>query len=1018
MTYSKKNKDFYWLTDDTRTFLKRGYLLEGVSAEQRIKEISETAEKILNKEGFAEKFYNYMSKGWYSLSSPVWSNFGLNRGLGISCYSSYVGDSVRDIMYTASEVGIMSKYGGGTSAYFGNVRPRGSEIKNNGKSNGSFPFLKLFETTIDTISQGSCYVEGTQVLTNNGFKDFREVNKQTDKIAQVDDLGNVSFTNTYDLTVSDYNGIINTYEGKKKKEGFNLMVTPNHRMFIEQRRGGKKKRKWSEKLEMVKSEDLSLHRDNRIWIAGSSNNNNNELSMFERLLIAYQADGKKEKGNRKMRFRFTKKRKIERLKWILNNLNVEYFEHTGGKDNVTEISFYHNDIRGNESLEWVNLEKINNNWVTDFVMELSHWDGSITNNSVTYSTVVEKNIDVLQAMCAIGGKKIYKKVVYRENKQPLYKVIISDRVTYRGGESIVKKNEEYNGKVYCAIVPEGKLIVKSNECISICGNTRRGHFAAYIDIEHEDIEEWLNIQLEGNPIQLIYYGVCVGDEWLKDMIAGDKQKRKIWAKVLQNRAEIGVPYIFFKDNVNNNKPEVYKDKNMRVNGSNLCVAGNQKVRSQFGDKTVEELYEKGEELILFDGFKIVNASKMKKTGENKQTYTVHLDNGFTHTVTANHKISTTRGLIPYEDLRIDDEVYVVDFLPDKKLYNSKNIGQFVPFMPEKAKVVKFEKDQVQDVYCVTVDSKEHVWVCNGVITSNCSEITLSTDNDTSFVCCLSSMNLLHYEEWKDTDAVETLTYFLDAVMEEFIQKTENIEFFERANKFAKEQRALGLGVLGWHDYLMNNMIAFDSFEAMQKNNEIFKHIKEKSLAASEKMAKEYGEPELLKGYGRRNTTLMAIAPTKSSSFILGQVSQSIEPRTSNYYVDDKAKIEVTYKNPYLKNILKEKGIDTPETWRSILEADGSVQHLDILSEKEKNVFKTFSEISQLSVIQQAAQRQKYIDQSQSLNLMIHPNTPTKEINKLYLTAWELGVKTLYYQHSINAAQEYSRNLLTCSSCEG
>lgn len=205
---------------------------------------------------------------------------------------------------------------------------------------------------------------------------------------------------------------------------------------------------------------------------------------------------------------------------------------------------------------------------------------------------------------------------------------------------------------------------------------------------------------------------------------------------------------------------------------------------------------------------------------------------------------------------------------------------------------------------------------------------------------------------------------------------------------------------------------------MQKNNEIFKTLQAKTLKASQELAQRFGEPEILEGYGRRNTTLMSIAPTKSSSFILGSVSPSVEPFKSNYYVKDLAKIKTVYKNPFLEKLLQEKGLDTEEIWTSILQNDGSVQHLEQLSEHEKEVFKTFAEISQLSVIQQAAQRQKYIDQGQSINVMIHPATPARDLNQLYLTAEELGLKSIYYQNSMSAAQVFNRNLLSCSSCEG
>ncbi|EEV89373.1 Ribonucleoside-diphosphate reductase subunit alpha [Cardiobacterium hominis] len=555
MTHTAQTRpDFAWLTEDSRLFLQRGYLLDGTTPEARIRAIAEHAGNILQDDTFAERFHHYMARGYYSLSSPIWSNFGLSRGLPISCFGSYIGDSIYDIMRTTAEVGMMSKIGGGTSAYFGAIRPRGSDISNNGKSDGSFNFSKLFDTIIDVISQGT---------------------------------------------------------------------------------------------------------------------------------------------------------------------------------------------------------------------------------------------------------------------------------------------------------------------------SRKGQFAGYIDIDHGDIDEWLDIHTEGNPIQLMYYGVCISNAWLESMKAGDPEKRRVWAKVLQRKAETGIPYLFFKDNANAGRPDVYKDRNMTVYASNLCT-----------------------------------------------------------------------------------------------------------------------------------------------------EIMLPASDEESFVCCLSSMNLLYFDEWKHTDAPELLTQFLDAVMSEFIEKSAEIPFLDRAHRFAKRHRALGLGVLGWHSYLQANRIAFDSFAAMQKNNEIFQLLQEKTLAASKALAAKFGEPELLKGYGRRNTTLLSIAPTKSSSFILGSVSPSVEPFKSNYHVKDLAKIKTTYKNPFLVELLKEKGIDNEKTWESILLNDGSVQHLAALNDEEKEIFKTFAEISQLAVIQQAAQRQKYIDQGQSINVMIHPDTPTRDINQLYLTAAELGLKSIYYQHSMSAAQRFNRNLLNCSSCEG
>jgi ribonucleoside-diphosphate reductase alpha chain len=355
---------------------------------------------------------------------------------------------------------------------------------------------------------------------------------------------------------------------------------------------------------------------------------------------------------------------------------------------------------------------------------------------------------------------------------------------------------------------------------------------------------------------------------MQEMIDGDRKKREIWAKLLESRQQKGLPYIFFSDNVNRNKPQVYKDLEMTIHASNLC-----------------------------------------------------------------------------------------------------------------------------------------------------SEIALPSSESESFICCLSSMNLELYDDWKDTEAVKMAIYFLDAVLQEFIAKTEGNHYLEAANRFAKRHRALGLGVLGWHSYLQKNMIPFEGLQAKLLTTTIFKDIQEKAEKASVELARIYGEPELLKGYGKRNTTLLAIAPTTSSSSILGQTSPGIEPFSSNYYKAGLSKGNFMRKNKYLKVLLAEKGVDNEDTWRDIMLNHGSIMHLDILTEDEKAVFKTFKEISQLEIIQQAGIRQKYIDQAQSLNLNIPASLPVKSVNQLIIDAWKLGVKTLYYQRSQSVSKELVANLVNCASCE-
>lgn len=540
-----KYEKYYWLNEESRKFLSRGYITNQ-SPEQRIKDIANTAEKILGVKDFASKFEDYMSKGYYSLSTPVWCNFGKAKSLPISCYGSNVDDTLDSILNAAREVGMMSKYGGGTSIYLGNIRPRGNSISAGGYADGPTHYAAIYDTVIDKCKQGE---------------------------------------------------------------------------------------------------------------------------------------------------------------------------------------------------------------------------------------------------------------------------------------------------------------------------SRRGACALYLPLEHEDISEFLDIGTEGNPIQNLQYGVTVTDAWLYEMIEGDDKKRTIWAKVLQRRSEFGFPYIMFKDNSNNNSP--YKELGLDITASNLC-----------------------------------------------------------------------------------------------------------------------------------------------------SEIQLPTDSFNSFVCCLGSINLLHWDDIKNTDAVETYIMFLNAVIEEFITKSEHLPGMKRAWKFAKDHRAIGLGVLGYHSYLQSKLIPFESLAAKAKNYDIFKTISERADKASRWCNSSLGYTSLRDGYA--NTTQLAIAPTKSSSFILGQVSMGIEPIKSNYFIKDLAKSKSIYKNPFLKESLIEHGMDTPEIWQSILDNDGSVQHLDLPT---KEVFKSFIEISPKEIILQAAQRQKYIDQSQSLNLMIHPSIPAKEINRLYLYAWEEGIKTLYYQFSQSSAQSFAREVNECVNCE-
>jgi ribonucleoside-diphosphate reductase alpha chain len=306
------------------------------------------------------------------------------------------------------------------------------------------------------------------------------------------------------------------------------------------------------------------------------------------------------------------------------------------------------------------------------------------------------------------------------------------------------------------------------------------------------------------------------------------------------------------------------------------------------------------------------------------------------------------------------------------------------------------------------------------MTNICSEITLHTDEEHSFICCLSSLNLAKYDEWKNTDVVEIATYFLDGVMEEFIAKTNGKDSMVRSYRSAKKGRALGLGVMGWHTFLQQKGLPFNSLASTAWTHTIFSDIRQKAEAASRQLAVEYGEPLWCKGTGMRNTHVMAVAPTVSNSRI-NSCSAGIEPQPANVYVFNGAKGTFIVKNPELERLLDSKDKNEVKYWDQILADNGSVANLpnDVLTEDEKEIFLTFPEINQLGLIQQAAIRQKYIDQTQSLNVAFDPTDSPKWINQVHMEAHKLGIKTLYYLRTDSVIKgDLGTRTEECISCDG
>ena len=307
------------------------------------------------------------------------------------------------------------------------------------------------------------------------------------------------------------------------------------------------------------------------------------------------------------------------------------------------------------------------------------------------------------------------------------------------------------------------------------------------------------------------------------------------------------------------------------------------------------------------------------------------------------------------------------------------------------------------------------------MTNICSEITLFTDEEHSFICCLSSLNLAKWEEFKDTDCIQTAVWFLDGVMEEFIDKSNGKESLKRTHNHARKGRALGLGIMGWHTFLQQRNLPFASIASTVHTRNIFNKIRGEAEAASMDLAAEYGEPIWCRGTGMRNTHLLAIAPTVSNSVICGGISAGIEPLPANVYTFNGAKGTFIRKNKSLEALLESKGENKQKWWKQMLEEGGSVMGLPdtILSSEEKEVYLTFSETNQLELVKQAAERQKYIDQTQSLNLSFDPNDSPKWINQVHMEGWKLGIKTLYYLRTDSVIKgDLGSRMADCVSCEG
>lgn len=575
------------------------------------------------------------------------------------------------------------------------------------------------------------------------------------------------------------------------------------------------------------------------------------------------------------------------------------------------------------------------------------------------------------------------------------------------------------------VLPWAQLYDNSAGSVSQ-GGVRRGNFAIYIPIDHPDLPELLRAKdhSKGDPRNFIdsNLAVTISDDWINSMLSGDEDKKELFGEVLKTSLISGSPYIVFIDNVNKANPDCYKERGLKVSTSNLCFPAGTEVMTSGGFLPIETLAERGSDFQVVSAkweppigrWSEIKPAKAFVTSEYEQLVRVNLAGGGYFRCTPEHKICNVAG----------------DWFPAKESLGQKLSPLFFHKCAEDYEVVSVEYEEGgEKVYDLTVKDNHNFYIkvsdseYDCVLVHNCSEITLHTDENHTFVCCLSSLNLAKYSEWCDwvgpdsgLTVVELSIYLLEAVISEFLKKTQGKWGMGRARRFAEKSRALGLGVLGYHHYLQSLGLPFESPKARGVNIGIHRKIKEEAVRASKKLAQEFGEPEWCRGSGMRHTHLLAIAPTKTNSVICGSLSQGIEPMDSNLFSANQSKGTFTRKNPLLQEFLKKRGKDTEEVWDSILENQGSVQHLSFLSQEEKNVFKTAREINQRELIKQACDRQEYVCQSQSLNLFLDPDISAEELMEIHLAGWANGLKSRYYVKSVSPLKKVDRYLVTKDGC--
>lgn len=925
-----RNK-YWWLNEESQTMLERGYLMQTQTVDDKLEIICKYASSFYKKPELKDKFKELFERGWCSLSSPIWANFGEDRGLPISCFNSYVPDSLEGIYSALHEVAIMTQKGGGTSGYFGKLRPIGTPIKGGGISSGMMSFLELYDSTTKVVSQAGVRRGAFAAYVDIDHPEIEEFLKIKDKTHHMQSINfAVNVTDTFMQSMMD---------GDREKRELWAKIIKSRR---------EKGMPYINFVDTINKNKPQIYKD-----SNSTINSSNLCITGDTMVLT--SDGYKTafdlfRENKTLKL-FNNKNEVQSSKMLIRSENEDVYEVQLENGMLLTTTDYHG------------MAVLKNNKIVKIpTKDLKIGDKiAVQTNKGLFGSKNEEDAAFLLGLYQSDGTQDSESIIIDiwENDFDLISEIesrfenIFKEKNCDKYEIINQYNSVLNRTIECpkfkdCIVTQSNVLKKRlrSNCLKKSYNFEKGYIPKWI-WESDEKTQWEYVRgllyadgtaylgkSKGNPIQISY-------------------------------TDINFDFL----------------RQLQLLFNNLGLQSSIKLSKKEG-KT-----------LLPDG------KGGQKYYNTKNAYRLIIGNkNDALEIEKNTRFLSRKGII------LENKKYRDNTKKGYKVVNIRYVGK-------------------ENVYCPTVYNDEHIFIANGMLTFNCNEIHLPTNERESFVCCLMSMNLATYDEWKDTDAVKMAVYFLDAVMEDFIKKCKNIPSMIRAYNFALRHRALGLGVLGWHTLLQQKMIPFESLDAQRLNIEIFKKIKEEAYKASVELGNEYGFAPIFDevettDIKRRNTTLLAIAPTTSSASILGQVSPSIEPFASNYFVAGLAKGSFPRKNKELEKILIEKGKNTDDIWESIILNQGSVQHLSFLNENEKEVFKTFTEISPLAIIQQASARQKYIDQGQSLNLKIPSEMTPKQINEIHINAWESGVKGLYYQRGTSVAKEKVLEMMNCKACEG